>query len=159
GMPRMADFAKWVIAAIPALGIAPNDFLGTYEQNIQDIHELALESTPVGKAIMILAGEIPKGGEWVGTATELLDKLSFDVGETVERRKGWPKSARALGSILNRLAPNFRAVGVNITRDRGSGGRLIYIRKGKQNHSMPAKHKKVNIETKTNKKIHINMTR
>jgi len=159
GMPRMADFAKWATAAVPALGMVPNDFLGAYGKNIQDIHELALESTPVGRAIMILAGEIPKGGEWVGTATELLDKLSFDVGETAGHRKDWPKGARVLGSILSRLAPNFRAVGVDITRDRGSGERLIYIRKSKQNYITPAKHKKVKIVTKTGKKLHINMTR
>ena len=141
-LPRMADFAKWVIAAIPALGVDPNNFLAAYRGNIQDINLLALESAPVAREIMILASELHEGGEWVGTATELLDKLSFDVGETVERRKGWPKSARALGSILSRLAPNFRAVGVNITRDRGSGERLICIRKGKQNYNTPAKHKK-----------------
>ncbi|MFC2045587.1 hypothetical protein ACFLUH_02800, partial [Chloroflexota bacterium] len=159
GMPRMADFAKWVIAAIPALGVVPNDFLSAYGKNIQDIHELALESTPVGRAIIILAGEIPKGGEWVGTATELLDKLSFDVGETAEHRKDWPKSAKALGGILNRLTPNFRARGVEITRNRGSGERLIYIRKSKQNYITPAKHKKAKIVTKTGTKLHINMTR
>lgn len=141
-MPRLADFAKWVVAAIPALGVAPNDFLDAYRGNIQDINELALESTPVARAIMILASEIPDGGEWVGTTTELLDKLSFDVGETAERRKDWPKGARALGTILRRLAPNFRAVGIDIMWDRGSGERLIYIRKGKQNYNTPAEHKK-----------------
>lgn len=158
-MPRMADFAKWVIAAIPALGVDPSDFLDAYRGNIQDINLLALESAPVAREIMILASELPEGGEWKGTATALLDKLSFDVGETAERRKDWPKSARALGSILSRLAPNFRAVGVDITRDRGSGERLIHIRKGIQKYSTPAKHKKVNIVTKTDKKIHINMAR
>lgn len=150
GMPRMADFAKWVVAAIPALGIAPNDFLVAYRENIQDIHGLVLESTPVARMIKILASELPDGGEWVGTATELLGKLSFDVGETAERRKDWPKSAKALGGILNRLIPNLRAIGVDITRNRGSGERLIYIRKGKQNYDIPAKHKKVNIVTRTN---------
>jgi len=141
-MPRMADFAKWVVAAMPALGVNPNDFLDAYGGNIQDIHGLVLESTPVAKAIMILASEIPDGDEWVGTATELLDKLSVEVGDIAQRRKDWPKSPRVLGAILSRLAPNFRAIGIDIIRDRGSGERLICIRKGKQNYNTPAKHKK-----------------
>ncbi len=158
GMPRMADFAKWVVAAIPALNVASNDFLDAYGVNIQDINYLALESAPAAREIMILASELPKGGEWVGTATELLDKLSLEAGDIAQRRRDWPKNPRALGSILSRLAPNFRAIGVDITRDRGSE-RLIYIRKGKQNYNTPAKHKKVKIVTKTGKKLHINMTR
>lgn len=158
-MPRMADFTKWVVAAIPALGVAPSDFLDAYGGNIQDINELALESTPAARAIMILASEIPDGDEWIGTATELLDKLSFNVGETAERRKDWPKGARALGAILRRLAPNFRAVGIDIMWDRGGGERLIYIRKGTQKYITPAKPRKVNLITKTGKQIHINMTR
>jgi len=157
-MPRMADFAKWVVAAIPALNVAPNDFLDAYRGNIQDINHLALESAPAAREIMILASELPESGEWVGTATELLDKLSFEAGDIAERRKDWPKNPRALGSIISRLAPNFRAIGVDIARDRGSE-RLIYIRKGKQNYNTPAKHKKVKIVTKTGKKLHINMTR
>jgi len=158
-MPRMADFARWVIGAIPALGVDPSNFLATYRGNIQDINLLALESAPVAREIMILASELPEGGKWVGTATELLDKLSFGVGETAERRKDWPKSARALGTILRRLAPNLRAVGADITWDRGGGERLIYIRKGKQNYNVPAKHKKAKIVTKTGTKLHINMAR
>ncbi len=158
-MPRMADFARWVIAAIPALGVDPSNFLAAYRGNIQDINLLALESAPVAREIMILASELHEGGEWVGTATELLDKLSFDVGETTERRKDWPKSARALGTTLRRLAPNLRAVGADITWDRGGGERLIYIRKGKQNYNVPAKHKKVKIVTKTGTKLQINMAR
>ena len=158
-MPRMADFARWVIAAIPALGVDPSNFLAAYRGNIQDINLLALESAPVAREIMILASELHEGGEWVGTATELLDKLSFGVGETAERRKDWPKSARALGTTLRRLAPNLRAVGADITWDRGGGERLIYIRKGKQNYNMPVKHKKVKIVTNTGTKLHINMAR
>lgn len=129
-MPRMADFARWVTAAIPALDIDPSDFLDAYSWNRQSIHELALESSPVAREIMILASELPDDDEWAGTATELLDELSVQAGAIAQRRRDWPKSARALGSILKRLAPNFRAIGVDIARDRGSGERLIYIRKG-----------------------------
>jgi len=140
-MPRMADFAKWVVAAIPAFGIDPNDFLEAYEGNIQDIHGLALESTPAAREIMRLAGELREGGEWAGTATDLLEKLSVEAGDLAQRRRDWPKSPRALGAILGRLTPNLRAVGVDITRDRGSGERLIHIRKGEQKYRTPAKYK------------------
>ncbi|MFC1865790.1 bifunctional DNA primase/polymerase [Chloroflexota bacterium] len=143
GMPRMADFAKWVVAAIPALGVPPNDFLDAYGGNIQDVNELALESTPVAKAILIMASEIPEGGEWEGNATLLLERLSLEVGDIEQRQRNWPKNARALGAILSRLAPNLRAVGLDITRFRGGGERLIHIRKGVQKYVTPAKHEKL----------------
>ena len=147
-MPRMADFVKWIVAAIPALDVTSSDFLTAYYLNIEGINQLALESSPAVNGIMILAGELPEGGEWVGTATQLLEILGDAAGDTAQRRRDWPKSARALGAILSRLAPNLRAIGVDITRDRGSGERLIHIRKGEQKYVTPAKRRKKCIVTK-----------
>lgn len=131
-VPRMADFAKWVVTAAPSLGIGPKDFLDAYTENRQSIHELALESSLVAAEILALASKLSDGSEWIGTATELLEKLNARAGDAAQRRTGWPKNARALGGILNRLAPNLRAVGVNVMRDREGNRRFICVRKGMQ---------------------------
>jgi hypothetical protein len=47
-MPRMADFAKWVTAAEPALGWEPGTFMGAYTANRDESHELALEASIAG---------------------------------------------------------------------------------------------------------------
>lgn len=131
-VPRMADFAKWAVAAAPALGMNPMDFLNAYTGNRQNIHELELESSQVAAEIVALTGEIPNHEEWAGTATELLEKLNAKVGDTVQRRMDWPKNGRLLSSTLMRLAPNLRAVGVEVERDRNGSKRFIRIRKGTQ---------------------------
>ncbi len=147
-MPRMADFVKWVVAGIPALGVDQKNFIDIYEWNIQSINQLALESAPIAREIMILVGRLPEGGEWKGTATELLEELGSQVEDSIQRRRDWPKSARALSGLLTRLTPNFRANGVEITKGHGDGDRLIHIWKGKKNFIPPAKHKKKIIITR-----------
>lgn len=106
-LPRMADFAQWVVAAEPALGWPAGRFLAAYTGNRAEAHELALDSSPVGTLVRELA---PAG--WIGTATELLDNLNARASEALRRVPAWPKSPRALSGALNRVAPNLRAVGV-----------------------------------------------
>lgn len=134
--PRMVDFANWVVAASPALGMEPGDFLDAYTGNRRSIHELALESSQVAAAVIALTSELSDGGEWTGTATELLERLNTRVGDTMQRQKGWPKNGRSLSSTLMRFAPNLRAVGINVERgEEGSGKwkrRFLRIRKGMQ---------------------------
>lgn len=146
-MPRMADFVKWVFAGIPALGVDPTDFLEAYRWNIQDINELALESSPAVQALKTLAADLSEGGYWEGTATQLLEELSLHTVDEVLRRKEWPKNPRALSVVLTRLAPNLRSIGIDITRGRGTGERLIRIGKGKQGYRTPTKKKKACIVT------------
>jgi len=148
-MPRMADFVKWVFAAIPALGVDPSDFLEVYRWNIQDINLLALESSPIVQATKTLAANLSEGGYWEGTATELLEKLSLDSPDEFPTPNGMAENARALSAILTRLAPNLRAIGIDVGHGRGSEGRLIRIRKGKQGYITPTKRLKRCIVTKT----------
>src|SRR5262249_9225206 len=41
GLPRMADFTCWAVAAEPALGVPPGSFLAAYRANSADAVELA----------------------------------------------------------------------------------------------------------------------
>ncbi len=155
--PRMADFAQWVVAAIPALGMDPTDFLDAYYLNIERINQLALESSPVIRELMTLVAELPEGGEWVRTMTQLLDELNWEAGDFAQRQRNWPKSPRSLSAILNRLAPNLRAIGLDVTFDRGSGERLIRIRRNGQKFNPPPKRPKKCIVTRVDDGFNIKM--
>src|SRR5262249_30875406 len=63
-LPRMADFALWVVAAEPALGWKPGTFIAAYEQNRMAANELALAASLVAQAILKLV----ERGPWEGTA-------------------------------------------------------------------------------------------
>jgi hypothetical protein len=123
--PRMADFARWVVAAEPALGWLPGSFLKAYTGNRDAIHEIALDAAVVVPPMLTLL----ESGEFVGTATDLLDRLAGIAGETATRRRGWPGNATSLSRELARIAPNLRSVGIEVEKRRESHGRrLIAIR-------------------------------
>jgi len=90
--PRVADFARWVVAAEPAVGWPAGSFLKAYTGNRDAIHEIALDAAVIVPPIRTL----PESGEFVGTATELLDRLAGIAGESATRGKGWPCNATSL---------------------------------------------------------------
>ena len=51
---------------------------------------------------------------------------------STKTRTGWPKNATSLSSTVTRLAPNLRAIGVDVTRGREGQRRFIRIKKGTQ---------------------------
>jgi hypothetical protein len=127
-LPRMADFATWVSAAEPALGWQPGTFLAAYDRNRLDAHDLALDAASITGPVQALV----KTADWQGTATELLVQLTAIAGEAVARRKDWPAQPNTLSGQLRRLAPDFRAIGIEIDCDArapGSGARAIAIRR------------------------------
>ena len=125
--PRMVDFAAWITAAEPALGLAPGSLLAAYLANRTATDQTALEASPIGHYLSRL-------GEWSGTATELLARLNEMANETdkitdadkigpTRRQEGWPKAANALSGKLHLLAPNLRRIGVDVSiahTERGS---------------------------------------
>jgi hypothetical protein len=110
-LPRMADFAIWATAAEPALGLESGQFIATYQSNRDAGNEVALEASPVGKAVSDFVAGI---GEWCGTSTDLLEQLDAQTDEKTKRLKSWPKTAQVLGGAIKRLAPNLRTAGVGI---------------------------------------------
>lgn len=127
-LPRMADPARWVTAAEPALGWPSGTFLAAYAANRQEGHTLALEGSPIAAPLQRLAEQ----GEWRGTAAELLGRLAELGGDEVKRQPDWPKSPRGLTGALKRVAPNLRAVGIQWERpDRTASSRLHVIRKSR----------------------------
>jgi hypothetical protein len=120
-LPRMADFARWVVACGPALGVEPETFMMAYRGNRAAAVDLGIETSPVGPALVAM---ISTRLHWCGTATELLEELSSDswTDETTRRRRSWPQDPRALSGMLRRLAPDLRSTGIEVEFGREPGG-------------------------------------
>jgi hypothetical protein len=109
-LPRMADFARWVIAAEPALGWQPGTFISAYRENRAAANTLALDASLVGQAMLAL---IPPGTTWEGTSKDLLAALNaLEPGN--EKKPGWPGHPRSLSGAIRTIAPNLRASGFTV---------------------------------------------
>ena len=118
-MPRMADFAVWAVATEPALDIMPGTFMAAYTGNRKIANELVLDTAPVVAPLR----ELLEIATWEGPATELLVELDGRVTERLRGLKSWPKNGRGLSISLRRLAPNLRAVGIEVDFRQSPGSR------------------------------------
>ena len=127
--PRLADFARWVEAAGPALGLEPGEFLSAYESNIADAKKAVVESHPIVQAILGFLEH--RKSTWRGTATELLGLLEDYRPYPHDRSKPWPSASNVLGWRLRRLAPGLRSIGIEVgflPRTPGGKQRLLELR-------------------------------
>jgi hypothetical protein len=124
-LPRLADFALWVVAAAPALGMDPDDFLKAYEQNRAAANAMAVEALPVASVVHRFTQQHQA---WTGTATGLLAALNASAPADVDRRaRTWPKTAKGLSDALRRAQPNLAKVGVRVAFSRVGDNRTITL--------------------------------
>jgi hypothetical protein len=130
--PRMADFARWACAGAETCGWTLSQqqeseeqtlrgsaaFLYAYRENRSLAHDMVLDASPVAEALHTF---VKAHAEWEGTATVLLSELKKCIDDKACQQRAWPKNPRALSNILRRLAPNLRAVGIDITFDVRAG--------------------------------------
>lgn len=109
---RMEDFARWSIAAAPALGFTGDDFIKAYDANQRKSTLHALDDSP----IYLSLHRILENGDFRGTTNELLTKLVYTAGFNMSGRGDMPRSPKALACQLDRLTPNLRADGVIVKR-------------------------------------------
>jgi hypothetical protein len=123
GLPRMADFAKWGEAACRGIGKPPGEFRKAYDRNRRDAHEATLEDSPLACAVRSF---MDGRDGWEGKPCELLAELNAQQPDyaALTLRRQWPKSAKGLSGELRRLAPAFRAAGLDITPPGGGDRRL-----------------------------------
>ena len=122
-LPRMADFATWVVACEGAIFEA-GAFMRAYTGNRADAIESVIDASPVASAIR----DLMQGREsWKGTAAELLTELKQKAGDSVTKGKEWPANGRSLGRRLDRVRSALRPVGIEITRTREGRQRRIAI--------------------------------
>ena len=126
---RMADFARWVTAAEPALGLPAGTFVACYRDNRAGAVHLTLESSPLSTLVIDISVD---GFE--GTATELLARLNALADEGVRKQRDWPKAPNVLSGRLRRLAPALRRVGVFVEFPRGSETRTVSISTSPRNN-------------------------
>lgn len=115
--PRMADFARWVVAS----GAVPG-FLDRYAENRADAVATELESSPFAAAVIAFA---TTHGRWSGTAGDLLRGLEASGADTYA--KTWPKDATRAGAALRRHAPALRRQGIGVAFRRTSGRKVIEL--------------------------------
>lgn len=125
-LPRLADFAKWVVAAEPACPWAPGNFMRAYEDNRSEMVDMALESDPIGDEVRKL---MKNRSRWSGTTTNLMDTLNGAARDDIRKYKEWPKAANTLANRLMRLEGFLATKGIHITKERHPDKRLLIITK------------------------------
>lgn len=139
-VPRMADFARWVVSAEAAHAV-PWDtgvFMDAYANNRRGATEATVHEDLVANAVVALIDDIlggcrtaPDGspdGCWQGTASELLETLRERVPDYITKSRAFPSAPNALGNKLKRITPALRSVGV-IVEAMKSGSRQWLIRR------------------------------
>ncbi|KZL21201.1 hypothetical protein PsAD2_00490 [Pseudovibrio axinellae] len=125
--PRMADFARLMVAASTGLGWKDGEFLEAYESNRRGTAEAVFEGDPVAVALHEFL-MVRQGGEsWVGTATELLAELNVFVSDQIRSSRFWPQKVNAFGNAVERVAPLLRQKQIQVAKKATGSRRLIYL--------------------------------
>ncbi len=109
---RMADYERLGEAVARALGFEPSHFQQLYAEQVRAGVDRALESNSVAQVLDKYIQERIQPFAWQGTAGQLYDQLN---GQFMSDRANWPKSPKGLADQLRRIAPAYRAKGVEIT--------------------------------------------
>ncbi len=109
---RMADFERLGEAVARAIGFAPGEFQQQYAELVRAGIDRALESNAVAQALDKLLAERVWPLHWQGTAGQLYERLN---GYGIADRSTWPRSPKGLADQLRRIAPAYRAKGIEIS--------------------------------------------
>jgi hypothetical protein len=122
-LPRMADFVRWAFGAGRQFGFNDSQLRRAFECNQQRGVDDAIESSSIGIPLLKLASQ----GQFIGTASELLDKLAAIVG-SISAAKQLPRP-RSLRSELRRILPALRQSNITVVIDyqRSNRGRLLMV--------------------------------
>jgi hypothetical protein len=125
-LPRMADYALVAMAAEKALGLSPGEFRETFDESREQSRQVVIESSPIGEAIMALMRDRLI---WKGTASDLLTELERYTEESTFKSRYWPRASNVFKRQLNRLTPDLKALGIEVTADRNKQNRTIVLEK------------------------------
>lgn len=124
---RMADFARFIVAAEPALPWPPGAFLAAYQRSRLDATFALADGDPVASAILGFMNDTRP--QWTGLISELYRGLSVLRPTTGHRSDDWPGNARWFSDRLRRAAPALRALGIDVTERRAASGTLVTLRR------------------------------
>jgi hypothetical protein len=131
--PRMADFARWAVAAEQGLGWKPGTFMSAYSRHRRETDQETLERDVLGALIPRLAGT-----SWSGTATQLQRELNALADDDTRRDPTWPRQPNAMSARVRRIAPLLRAAGYEVTARRDAGERTLTIARISSSPSSPS---------------------
>lgn len=123
-LPRMADFALWAIAGLPALGFDADEFLTAYRANQTNAIHAGLESAAIARALTKFMSVHP---EWTGSSNDLLHLLVQHAEDSDRNLPSWPRSPKGLLTTLRRLGPSLRHLGIKYETTRDSTGRYLKL--------------------------------
>lgn len=109
---RMADYERLGEAVARALGFGPGEFQRQYAELVRAGIDRALESNAVAQVLDKYFEERISPWNWQGTAGQLYELLNNQV---IPDRSTWPKSPKGLADQLRRIAPAYRAKGIEIS--------------------------------------------
>ncbi|OPX77813.1 MAG: hypothetical protein A4E45_01757 [Methanosaeta sp. PtaB.Bin039] len=124
-LPRMADFAAWIIACEEALPWDPGEFKAAYARNRlgRALEQVMID--PFARAIYDMLQENPD--PITSTPAGFLAMLELRAGvDTARRPNGWPADPARLGTKLRRIAPTLRYAGISIEISKSDGKRMIW---------------------------------
>jgi hypothetical protein len=123
---RRGDWARWVEAAAPALGLPEGAFLTAYLRNQEQAVRLALELDSVAAAVLEYMRD---KREVEVTATQLHSAL-----ETIARSQhsgrlplDWPSMTHHFSGRLRRVSPGLRRVGIEVVNRHGMVGSILRL--------------------------------
>jgi energy-coupling factor transporter ATP-binding protein EcfA2 len=116
-LPRLADFALFITAAEPALGLVDGDFIRLLREERATASCAVLEADVIYATLCAAIAEEP----FTGYPADLLVTLTARAPETVRRDRRWPTSPQKLTNRLKRLAPDLRRAGVDVVRHEPDG--------------------------------------
>jgi hypothetical protein len=129
-LPRMADFAEWIVAAESGLGWETGSFLASYRRNQSIAEEQAVNASPIyGALLRMLRRKFPTQDAFDTavkdeprkahrmTNANLLDTLreSASMGE-LDARGRFPNNTNALSKEMHVAAGSLRESGIDVAR-------------------------------------------
>lgn len=131
--PRMADFARFAVAAEPSYNATGHpSFMELYMENREQNTASILETSPLARVLWEL---IKEDHRWIGTSRLLFADITDKAKEADKRSSGWPTAENKLKSPLMRIAPALRKAGIDVQYRRSkSGGQweITYKKPSKQ---------------------------
>jgi hypothetical protein len=140
--PRMADFAQWAVAAEKAFGWAKGTFLRAYDSNRGVAVALSLEASPIVTPLTIF---LLTRSTWRGTAAQLLRGIEKHAEIEATQQRSWPANPQLLSSQLRRIAPHFRATGLDVQfgeKTSGMGSKRIITITQRDSDELPRRFPK-----------------
>ncbi len=129
---RMADFARWAAAAMPAFGWKPEEFFAAYRENLSGSLKASLEGSILASVVIRLM-ETPVSATIEGPPAAVRKQLFAALTDDELKSGSFPKNAQAMSRQLTLLTSALAEVGISVqATHRGSGtskARWIVIRR------------------------------